>query len=139
VVSIFNEQGDNRWHTVALSGMTGEVLHDLAGWFLCGARDLDGDGAAELLCTQTGAGLRRPDPAPLAVYTFKRRGEPAALWSHERAAFQMADLAGFPRKRSTPAASRQVSLTPRLLRVLAFPHGRLHTSPQPASTPVAVR
>ncbi|WP_428938705.1 hypothetical protein [Fontivita pretiosa] len=95
VVNVYNHERDGLWHTLVLDGMTGRRLHDLAGWFMAGSRDLDGDGSAELLCWQAPRGLRRPDPAPLAVFSFKS-GRAESMWTQESASYQLADLAQFP-------------------------------------------
>ena len=111
LVSIFNHRRDARWHVLAIDGMTGKVKHDLEGWFLAGTADVDGNGTAELLCTKTGKGFRRPDPASLAVFSLTG-GEPRAMWELPDSSFELWDIPDFPEKVNSgafePAANSAV-------------------------------
>ncbi len=95
LVSVFNHSRDLRWHVLVLDAMTGKVKRDLPGWFMAGARDLDGDGVAELLCTKTETGVRRPEPSPLAAFSVKG-GELRPVWELTEGTFETWDLPGFP-------------------------------------------
>ncbi len=60
-VNVYNAAGDRKWHLVFYDVETGDVLLDVADRFLFGARDLDGDGVAELMCA---------DPKTVDPHTF---------------------------------------------------------------------
>lgn len=53
VVNLFNDGGDERWHVTAFEPMTGKVVVDLPDRYLHGLADLDGDGADEMLLSET--------------------------------------------------------------------------------------
>lgn len=52
-LGIFNDTGDNLWHTVVLDALTGfdAPEADVAGLYLHGVRDVDGDGVAEFFAS----------------------------------------------------------------------------------------
>jgi outer membrane protein assembly factor BamB len=78
VVCAYNDSGDNAWHVLIHDGITGAVKADLANEFFEGAVDVDGDGVAEMLTTQTrGAGVSTS--GPIRVYRLKNAA--AAVWT----------------------------------------------------------
>ncbi len=79
--------GDNKWHTVAFDGVSGEVKLELPDKYLAGLRDIDGDGVAELLCSET-SGQLMLDPGELTVYSFENEIL-SIRWGEPNSSFQM--------------------------------------------------
>ena len=48
-INLFNYEKDGQWHLHILDARTGRVRADQAGWYLCGAEDLDDDGRIEIV------------------------------------------------------------------------------------------
>ena len=118
VVSLFNGEGDGRWHILALEGMTGRTKLDLPDQTLCGLIDVDGDGVAELACTATHGSLI-PDRSTLTVIGLKGR-IPETRWREDGAEFQVQPLAKIPAHVNTNAGTG----TATLLTVAAKHEGR---------------
>jgi hypothetical protein len=108
VISLFNGDGDGRWHTLALEGMTGRVRLDLPDQALAGLVDLDDDGAAEMACTAT-RGPLIPRRAGLTIFGFKG-GKLATRWGEEQSAFQLQPLAELPAHVNSNASTGTTTL-----------------------------
>ncbi len=93
VFSVFNHDpatgraDDHRWHTWALSGRTGAAQLDLKDEVLAGLRDLDGDGASEILTTHA-PGQLVPRPSTLSIFSFKN-DRLARRWQLEGETFEL--------------------------------------------------
>jgi outer membrane protein assembly factor BamB len=94
IVTMFNAGGDNRWHVLVLDGMTGATKLDLPDQYLTGARDVDGDGTAELFCARA-PGALVPSPSDLTVFGFKN-GKLTTRWQTQDADFQTHVLPEMP-------------------------------------------
>ncbi len=103
VVSVFNHSRDLRWHVLALDALTGAVKTDLAGQFLTGLRDVNGDGVAELFCTAVVRGPRIPAPAELTLIAL-RGGAPQAIWRLANSSFATHEIGQFPATVNSGAA-----------------------------------
>ncbi|WP_165228930.1 FG-GAP repeat domain-containing protein [Aquisphaera insulae] len=108
VVSLFNSDGDARWHSVVLEGLTGRTRHDLPDQVLCGLADLDGDGAAELACTET-RGRFVPERGSLAIFGV-RGGRLEPRWKETDAAFQAQPLHDLPATVNTNSGTGTTTL-----------------------------
>lgn len=82
-ISIYNDTGDGRWHTLVidlLDGFAGPLL-DVPDGYLRGVADLDGDGRTELMIS-TESGIAPGDGAsPLTLYSPQADGTLAEVWS----------------------------------------------------------
>jgi len=67
--SLIDLTKDAAWHVVVHDALSGKVVADLAGCYLDGLIDLDGDGRRELLLSDS-AGLALPTHRPLRVASF---------------------------------------------------------------------
>lgn len=86
IVSLYNDTGDGRWHTIIHDGMTGQVKADLPDQYLNAVSDVDGDGVSELLTTRAnGNGI--PSYGRITVFSFKS-GKIRSLWHHDGMAWQ---------------------------------------------------
>lgn len=108
VVSVFNESGDNKWHVVALDGMTGKSKLDLPDQYLSGLCDLDSDGAAELFCTYAPTALI-PTRSRLSAISFKG-GKAATRWQTNDASFQTQPIQDFPLNVNSGASTGRTTL-----------------------------
>lgn len=79
VFNLYNEHGDEQWHTVALDALSGEPVLDLERRYLHGMADADGDGVPELFVSES-RGLLVPDIAPVALLQVKG-GRASELWA----------------------------------------------------------
>jgi outer membrane protein assembly factor BamB len=79
-LSLYNETGDRRWHTVIYDALTGQVRCDRPDSIIEGLEDVDGDGTVELFCTRSQA-LFVPASSRLSLLSY-RGGELAERWSH---------------------------------------------------------
>ena len=79
VTSIFNEQNDQKWHTIAFDGMTGDKKLDLADRHLEAMADLNSDGDMELFVTVT-QGAVIPEYGPVEIIELNK-GETQTIWS----------------------------------------------------------
>lgn len=72
VIGLYNENGDERWHTLVLNPLAGYRgrLVDLPGRYFWGCQDLDGDGQAEIL-TSTPQGREATFPPTLQAVEGK--------------------------------------------------------------------
>jgi len=113
VLSLFDTTGDGRWHTTVLDGMTGAPKLDQPGVYAHAAADLDGDGQAELLCTET-CGARVPSPGRLFV-AAARGDRLDRLWEAHDAAWVEHDRLDPPEHINTGSATawRTVLVAPR--------------------------
>jgi outer membrane protein assembly factor BamB len=87
VFSLFNDEGDDRWHLIALDAATGERKGDWPDRYLWGLADADGDGRPEIFASVE----RRRTPAAHArveVGRF-RGGAFAAHWGEDDASFEI--------------------------------------------------
>jgi len=71
VIALYNQDGDERWHTLAYDLETGELVLDLPDQYLRGLADLDGDGHREFL-TQVCPARPVGTNGELAVYRWDR-------------------------------------------------------------------
>ena len=94
VTSIYNENGDQRWHVIAFDGMTGTIEIDLADRHLAGIADINNDGVAELLVTQTD-GSTIPDYGPIEILSAMGE-EDTVIWRSENSGFERLNLPTFP-------------------------------------------
>ncbi|MBM3497908.1 MAG: hypothetical protein FJX74_04475 [Armatimonadetes bacterium] len=78
VVCTYNDGGDGRWHITVHEGLTGEVKADLPDECLQGVRDVNADGAAELL-TVAATGAEAPEIGTIRVRALQG-GETTTLW-----------------------------------------------------------
>lgn len=78
VLSVYNAEGDHRWHVTIHDPLTGAKRSDLPGESLDGLFDLDGDGACELLTTVT-PGASAPPYGTIRVRSL-RGGNVGTLW-----------------------------------------------------------
>jgi hypothetical protein len=109
VTSIFNETGDNRWHVVVRSGMTGQVIANVPGQFYWGGADLDGDGRTELFVSQASTGAVLPSVADLSVLEFES-GAMQTRWQQSAAAFQLQEVIDFSDNMNAGAAGARQRL-----------------------------
>ena len=86
VVSLFNETGDRRWHTLVFNALTGAVLTDLPDEFMQGVVDFDGDGTADLLTCRTN-GFSLPEFGTIMVRSCAP-GRSAPVWTADSAGWQ---------------------------------------------------
>lgn len=94
VTSIFNENGDEKWHVVVFDGLSGAIELDLADSYLSGLGDLDGDQVAELLVSDTsGSGV--PKFGNIRVISFDGQTL-STLWSAQNEEFAVYGAPGFP-------------------------------------------
>jgi hypothetical protein len=89
VASVFNQKADQRWHTMAYDALTGAVRSDLPDQQVMAQLDLDGDGVAELLTTES-SGAAAPEFGTIAVWSLRDRTA-KRLWSLDQAAWQTHD------------------------------------------------
>jgi len=94
VTSIYNENGDQRWHVLGFDGLSGEIKLDLADSYLSGLGDLDGDGVEELFTTTT-SGSAIPTYGPSTIYSFLT-GSPVSIWQSPTAGFEIYQLPTYP-------------------------------------------
>jgi len=94
VTSIYNENGDQRWHVLGFDGISGEIKLDLVDSHLSGLGDLDGDGVAELFTTTT-SGPAIPEYGPSTIYSFLT-GSPVSIWHSSTLGFENYDLPTYP-------------------------------------------
>lgn len=94
VTSIFNENGDEKWHVVVFDGISGNVELDLVDAYLSGLGDLDGDQVAELLISAT-TGYGVPEFASAQVVSFSGQIQ-STLWSGNAENFELYGAPGFP-------------------------------------------
>ncbi|HZW34013.1 MAG TPA: hypothetical protein VFF52_25035 [Isosphaeraceae bacterium] len=90
VLNLFNDSGDRQWHAVVLDATTGKTIEDRPRRFVQGTADVDGDGAAELFLIGTDSELV-PSSGHIELVGV-RGATPAGRWSHEEAAWCVADL-----------------------------------------------
>ena len=102
ILNLYNDTGDHRWHVIAFDAVTGDVRHDLAGAYLNGLADLDGDGTPELFLQQT-RGLAVPFFSTIRLVSLKG-GREDVLWSHTKGRWQTALLKHLPLTANTGAA-----------------------------------
>ena len=95
VVSTYNISEDQMWHVWVVDPLTGEIRWNLAGMYLSGLRDVDGDGTPELFCTRVEKGMRVPDPADLSLVSLKG-GEQKTIWKRNSASFQTCNVPELP-------------------------------------------
>ena len=94
VTSIFNENGDNRWHVVGFDGLTGEIKIDLADAYLTGIGDIENDGVSELFVSTT-KGRVVPEYGDIAIYSLV--GDSLnEIWSANNSGFETYDIPRFP-------------------------------------------
>jgi hypothetical protein len=93
IVNLFNDHGDDAWHTLVLDGATGEERINLPNRYTHGNGDLDGDGSTEVFCTATD-GVFVPSFGTVEIIGVKNR-KPAVVWSRDGAGFATADLLSF--------------------------------------------
>jgi outer membrane protein assembly factor BamB len=98
VVSTYNISEDQLWHVWVVDPLTGEIRWDLAGMYLSGLRDVDGDGTPELFCTRVEKGMRVPAPADLSLVSLKG-GKQKTLWNRKNASFQTYNVPEFSSER----------------------------------------
>ena len=84
-LSLYNETGDHRWHTVIYDALTGESHCDLADSIIEGLEDVDGDGTVELFCTRSRA-LFVPASSRLSLLSY-RGGALTERWTHAEGAW----------------------------------------------------
>jgi hypothetical protein len=89
LVNVYNDLGDGSWHITAYDGITGEIKADLPGHLLNAIVDVDGDGTAEILTTQT-TGRVVPAWGTIAVCGY-RDGKVRPIWEKSSAAWQTWD------------------------------------------------
>ncbi len=94
VTSIFNEQNDQKWHTVAFDGMTGDKKLDLADRHLEAMADLNSDGDMELFVTVT-QGAVIPKYGPVEIIELNK-GETQTIWASSNSGFHHVNLHEFP-------------------------------------------
>ncbi|MGI9235395.1 MAG: hypothetical protein ACR2RD_17315 [Woeseiaceae bacterium] len=94
VTSIFNENGDQRWHVIGFDGVSGTIEIDLVDKYLTGLEDLDGDGVAELFVTTT-TNPGWPDYGDISILSFDG-GVQSTVWSATNKSFVRNDIPGFP-------------------------------------------
>jgi len=109
ITSIFNEENDERWHTIAFDGLTGDVKADLPGAFLQGSADLDADGADELLITRLPQGAMVPAYGTVQAVSI-RDGEAEVRWQREGWGFEKRELVDFPLGASSPYPGDRIKL-----------------------------
>ena len=95
VVSTYNLAADQKWHIWVLDSLTGKLRWDLAGMYLSGLGDTDGDGIAELFCTRVEQGLRIPSPADLALFSLAD-GTRTVRWEQKNASWQTYNVPQYP-------------------------------------------
>ncbi len=93
VLNLYNDTGDEQWHTVIWDGSSGQVLHDFPRRFTRGNADVDGDGAAEIFLTESD-GLFVPSSGLVELIALKS-GRPRVAWTRQDACWVTADLPAF--------------------------------------------
>ncbi|HJN15860.1 MAG TPA: hypothetical protein QGH10_10235, partial [Armatimonadota bacterium] len=73
ITNLYNDEGDGRWHLMVYDALTGEEIEDVGPLFMEGLRDIDGDGRAEVFCTET-EGLTVPRGGELLAVNVTRHG-----------------------------------------------------------------
>ena len=99
---IYNDAGDGRWHVVVIDAITGHTRHDIAGRYLHGMADLNGDGQVELLVSEV-AGEALPTYAPLEVWTLAG-DELLVRWQLPYGRYSTRQLTSLPPNINTGAA-----------------------------------
>jgi len=95
VVSVFNHEGDNRWHTIVMDGRNGERKFDIRDRYVVGMLDVDGDGAHEIFCVETPASRLIPDPGELSIVSC-HGGRLSVKWGLSGSAFETHCVPDYP-------------------------------------------
>jgi hypothetical protein len=93
VVSIYNHQGDERWHTEIIDSASGETLADFSDTYLRGVQDIDGDGSSELMLSAANGRV----PKYLSDLSIQRHSGPV-LWQRTNAHFADRTISNTPAK-----------------------------------------
>lgn len=94
LLSVFNENDDNRWHLLVLDGDTGSPIADLPDRYLSAAWDFDHDGVTELLVNTTqGQIVNEAGPAILASV---KGGQFSEIDRFEAQGFAWSSILSFP-------------------------------------------
>lgn len=101
ILNLYNDTGDEQWHTVIWDGSSGKVLHDFPSRFTRGNADVDGDGAAEIFMVESD-GLFVPSCGLIELVALKG-GQPRTVWTRKDAGWVTADLLAFGPMWSTTA------------------------------------
>jgi hypothetical protein len=102
VLNLFNDLGDDQWHVVVLDAATGKTIGDQPRRYVQGTTDVDADGAEELFLIRTDGELV---PSCGHIELVGVRGPtPTVHWSHDQAAWCVADLPRFGPSWSTTAS-----------------------------------
>lgn len=104
VVSLYNAKDDERWHAMIYDAPTGQELADLPDWHVDGIEDLGGDGASELLLSET-QHLAQAVDGRLAIGRF-RGGKLTLEELPEKGHWLTAPRPFFPLNKSSVAAPR---------------------------------
>ena len=102
VVNLYNDTGDNQWHTLVLDANTGKTIADLPQRYTHGNADVDGDGQAEIFCTAT-EDVFLPEFGRVEIVDVET-DQTSVLWSQQQAGFALADLPRLGPSWSTCAA-----------------------------------
>ena len=108
VTSIFNENGDERWHLVVFDSQTGAIIHDLIDHVVDGARDVNGDGDAELFVRETQGSLLPPSTT-VKILDWNGNGFDT-LWSQANAGFISQPIPDFPLFVNSATSTRKLDL-----------------------------
>jgi hypothetical protein len=87
----FNDMGEGQWHAVVLDAATGQIIQDRPRRVVQGTADVDDDGAAELFLIGTDGELV-PSCGQIELVSV-RGATPAVRWSHDEAAWCVANVA----------------------------------------------
>jgi len=94
VTSIYNDNGDHRWHVIVFNALTGAVLYDLVDHAVDGLRDVNGDGDSELFVRQT-QGALLPPTGTVEILDIQG-GSFTTLWSQNDVGFVSQNISDFP-------------------------------------------
>ncbi|HMP07049.1 MAG TPA: PQQ-binding-like beta-propeller repeat protein [Lacipirellulaceae bacterium] len=108
VTSIFNDNGDGRWHVMVYDAVTGNILLDLPDYFLDGMRNVDGAPGAELFVTRT-SGATIPTSGPIQILKYTELGA-TVLWELGHASFHSQPLSKLPINVNSSAATGRLAL-----------------------------
>ncbi|MFY8351099.1 Ig-like domain-containing protein [Pseudoalteromonas sp. SSM20] len=93
VTSIFNQNGDEKWHTLVFNSVTGDLKFDLENRHISGTGDLTKNGKDELFLTKT-TGHASPKNGPVEILSFTESGF-SSIWQSETEGFNWVTLPNF--------------------------------------------
>ena len=90
VVNLYNDTGDNQWHTLVLNASTGATLADLPNRYTLGNADLNNNGCAEIFCTTTD-NIYVSDYGQLEILSIQNN-HPLVIWQQNNSNFGQTNL-----------------------------------------------